>query len=137
MRLKKTFRGLTAAFASFTIAASPVAQAANNAAASSKREKHMYDYLKVTGLTQATPPTVGEFYFRFREWYPQPLRAGLDEWVARNKDLRMPRVDAQKVTDKDGKLQYRLLLQSGGQSITITTGEDFVKVGSVTISAKE
>lgn len=136
MRLKKAIRGLTAAIASFTIVASPVANAAATATAAAKRERLMYDYLKMTGLSKKTPPTIGEFYFRFRQWYPEPIRAHLDQWVLRHKDRRMPRVDAQKVTDAEGRLQYRLLLQDGGKTITLTTGEDFVKIGAVKLDAK-
>lgn len=132
--MKKAFRALSLTLACFTIVASPLAQAESQI---HRREALMQSFLKRTQLAGKTTPTVGEFYAEFREMYPVQIRGYLDQWVMRNKNEPMPHVDFQQVKDGEDHLQYRLLVRTNdGKTLTVMTGDDFVKIGAVKLDSK-
>ncbi|MCX7979181.1 MAG: hypothetical protein N2578_09280, partial [Bdellovibrionaceae bacterium] len=96
------------------------------------------EFLKVTGLSTNKPMTVGEFYRRWRHWYPQNVRAAMDRWVARNRDQLMPKFELTTIKNKEGEERVRIIVSRDGQSISfesgITRGEPFVLFDGLRIS---
>lgn len=117
----------------FTLVMSPVAQ---GAAVRDQRTK-LQQFVKWAGYGAKKPPTVGEFYAKVRNWYPQPMREQMDTWATLHRDEPMPKIDIQEIKDTEGKTQLRVFFQKEGKSFNITAGDDHVKVNAVKVTAAD
>lgn len=131
MKVWKWTRLTAAALAMVTMVASPVAHGSKQA---DSQKERINEFLRVSKLNSRKPVTVGEFHRRMRLWYPMPTRNLMDAWAARNRDDLMPRVDTSVVKDAEGKEQIRLLFSKNGESITMTTGDGFIRIGKVKVT---
>lgn len=122
---KIKFLALTLSVSNWVLA--PLAQAAANTA---NRER-LNVFLKTAGLAGQEKITVGEFYYRFRNWYPKDVRGYLDTWVSVHKDDPMPTADVQVIKDQLGESQYRIHLAfAGGGTVNLTTGNDHIRLNN-------
>lgn len=129
----KGIRFAACAASSFTILMSPVAQ---GAAAMNQRERAQ-EFLKMAGYGGRKTPTIGEFYSRFREFYPISMRSKLDDWATMHADEPMPKVDIQEIKDTEGKPQLRVFFQRDGKSFSVSTGDGHVKINSFKVTAAD
>lgn len=128
----------TACFLSaFSMSIAPLAQGAEKL---EEKKQLLNLYLKETGISTDKNLTVSQYWKSVRHVYPAGIRNAADAWVARNRDMPMPKVQAVTFKDKDNVEQIRLSFTSNGEtnSVTFTGNEDFpIKLNSVSFSKKE
>jgi hypothetical protein len=118
----------------FTMCLSPIAQGK----AAQTQSQIINDFVKSAGLSKGT--TVGEFWKLVRHAYPKPLQGQLDAWVAVNRNQMMPKVEVTAVKDRNGVEQFRLAMNSNGETATVTlTGDDAkpLKINNTLLTSKE
>lgn len=125
---------MAAGLASATMVMSPVAQGAKQ---SETQKERVAEFLKTSQLNSRKPLTVGEFHRRMRMWYPLPARNLMDVWATRYRDELMPKVDTSVIKDSEGNEQVRLLFSKDGESVSMTTGDGFLRIGKVKVTAKD
>lgn len=93
-------------------------------------------FLEHTGVTQRSV-TLREFYAKTAEFIPPVERRQIESFVNQFPEVKLPKMDVNKVTGPDGDEVYQIQAVQDGQSVSVTlvgTNEIFAKVNGKNLS---
>jgi hypothetical protein len=79
------------------------------------------ELLKVTEFGARKDLTVGEFYQKVRDQYPEEFQAQMDPWVLAHRKELMPKLQTSTYKDSQGREQVRLMMTDKSGQMTVAT----------------